>query len=253
MVNSAHAPGSDLSRVNLIGIQRLFSSGSSFQTCATQTVREARTKLSARFVAQLDFRTPATFERRAACKIVAARLTLKVTLQANVYGVAQNFKDATHLTSTHFRRVLFDGFFDPYTSDATFVSFKNFNLKSTDRESLTNGWNFAGLVNNQSGYRSEIVGLNLHIEKSFDLSDLSRSENFVVSFADIKNFFQLVAGYILVLNLPDDLFQDVFNGNQPADASVLIDHHRQLYVCLLHFLEQFSHWFCLGHKIDLAD
>ena len=57
--------------------------------------------------------------------------------------------------------------------------------------------------------------------------------------------------FVLVANFANDLFDQIFNGDEARDSSVLIDDNRHAYVAALHFAQQVAHQFTFRHKVNV--
>src|SRR5689334_20465342 len=113
--------------------------------------------------------------------------------------------------------------------NAALISFEHFHFKTTNRQHFTNFRDFPRFINYEPGDGSEVVSFDLHVEESFDLADLSRTEYFVTTFFYACNdLFKFLAGNVFVFDLPDDLFEDIFDRHETAHAAILVDHHREL-------------------------
>ena len=107
--------------------------------------------------------------------------------------------------------------------------------------------------NHQPGDRRKVVRLDLHPKQPLDFSDLNSTENFIGAIARGNNLLCVFAADVFVFDLAHNLFEDVFDGYQAGDAAVLIDHHRQINVRLLHFFEQLGHRLGFRHKVNRPD
>src|SRR6185369_3499240 len=57
---------------------------------------------------------------------------------------------------------------------------------------------------------------------------------------------------VIIANLTHDLFHHVFNGDNPCDGAILVNHNFQTDILTLHFTQQIAHALGLRHKSDIA-
>ena len=57
---------------------------------------------------------------------------------------------------------------------------------------------------------------------------------------------------VFIADLAHDLFNQVFDGDQPGRAAVLVDHDRDVNALLLHFVQQIVHFLGLRHVRGLT-
>src|SRR5205807_7642543 len=94
---------------------------------------------------------------------------------------------------------------------------------------------FAQLVVQQSAQRVEILVLDVQVERIVDVANTHpRVEHrFVVVDLFDHGFFDVV----LVADLADDLFDQVFDGDEPGRATVLVDHDGHVDAAFLHLVQ----------------
>src|SRR5258705_6858931 len=115
--------------------------------------------------------------------------------------MCQDLEYSARLTSTYLGSISLLGFLHQQATDASFISFHNFNIKATDRQSLANCRDFTRLVDDQARNRCEVICFNLHVEKSLNLSYLGRTYDFITSFSGFYDLVQSFTDYVFVFNL----------------------------------------------------
>src|SRR3954447_5964120 len=100
---------------------------------------------------------------------------------------------------------------------------------------------------NQSGHGLVVVAFQLGIEQILQRLDaqLAADHVFAVAEVDDRSFVFLV----LVRDLADDLFDDVFDRDDARRAAVFVDNHRHLNVLALKLAQQFRHFFRLADEV----
>ena len=109
------------------------------------------------------------------------------------------------------------------------------------------------LGNHQTSDRGKVIGLDLHVKQALNFSNLSAAQNLISAIACGDDLLRLFAADVLVFDLADDFFEDVFDGHQSSHAAVFIHYHRQIRVRLLHLAQQLGDWFGFRHKINGPD
>ena len=109
------------------------------------------------------------------------------------------------------------------------------------------------LRDDQAGDRREVVSFDFHIEQALDFSNLSTAENLVRVIAGWNDFLRLFSALVFIFDLADNFFQDVFNRDQPRNAAIFVDHHREIGVRFLHFAQEFRYRFRFRNEINRSN
>src|SRR5690606_14792155 len=128
------------------------------------------------------------------------------------------------------------------------VGLDHLDVEPAKRKFFTDLWYVADIARDEAGDRREIFVLKLKAEKMFDLVDLCRAKDVVISIRRFDYLDDLFGLRILIFDLTDDLLEDIFNADQAGYSAVFIDHDGDLRVIKLKYLQQFVGRLCLRHE-----
>src|SRR5262245_43766383 len=142
---------------------------------------------------------------------------------------------------------------NPDARDATFVGLDHFEAQSAEAYLFADRGQVAELVDDQSGDRGEIVGGQLDVEPALDFADLhiaARDDAF--GLLDDVGLVGARLRLVFVLDLPDDLLDQVFDGDQTGQPAVFIDDDGHRRLGLLHLGQQLVDRLGFGHEVSRA-
>src|SRR5215213_2578282 len=145
-------------------------------------------------------------------------------------------------------------FFNRGNADAVHalaVGINDLESESFEFQHLARRRHMPHLADDEPGYGSEIVRLDLFIIQQLDLSDLGAAVDHVRAVLHPGDPVG-DARAVLVFDLAQDLFDYILYGDEPRHASILVDHHGYLHLRLLHLFEQLPDRLALGHEVSEA-
>src|SRR5215510_15445137 len=116
---------------------------------------------------------------------------------------------------------------NPDARDATFVSIDHLEAQSAEGYLFADRGQVAEFVDDQAGDRGEIVGGQIDVEPALDFADLHMAaSDDAFGLLDYVGILGARLRLVLVLDLPDDLLDQVFDGDQAGQPAVFIDDDR---------------------------
>ena len=137
---------------------------------------------------------------------------------------------------------------DAHPIDAAIGRFQHFELQPILFEDFTSLGNVSGQFADQSGNGRGVFLIRTNAQQLLDQVEVGVAVEDIRSVALFHDFGLLV----LVANLADNLFNQVFNGDQTADAAVLVDRDGHADVVALHLAQQIAAQLGLGHKAEIG-
>src|SRR5262245_29289785 len=146
-----------------------------------------------------------------------------------------------------------DRLLDPDARDATFVSLDHFEAQSAEFYLFADRGQVAEFVDDQACDRGEIVGGQIDVEPALDFADLHMAaRDDALGLLDDVGLVGARLRLVLVLDLPDDLFDQVFDGDQAGQPAVFVDDDRHRRLGFLHLGQQFVDRLGFGHEVGRA-
>src|SRR5258706_9872091 len=144
------------------------------------------------------------------------------------------------------------GFSQSKQMELFLVRFDYFDRQPSELQFFTDLWNIPGFARDEASDRRIILIFEIGVKYSFDLVDLSRTEHIPISILALDDLDDLFLPGVLVLDLTDDLFENIFDSNKTGNAAILVDDNGYLDVIALHAFEQLRRRFSFGYKERVA-
>src|SRR3954469_13419609 len=137
-------------------------------------------------------------------------------------------------------------FSDPHLVDAAALGLEHFDREAVDLERLADRRNAADARQDVPPDRLEPTGLDLEVEALAQVVEahLGAEDERSISLFDDRLRLHIV----FVTDLADDLFEQIFDRDEPRGAAVLVDDDRHLDLLALELLEQLRHPLGFGHE-----
>src|SRR5262245_7749910 len=137
--------------------------------------------------------------------------------------------------------------------DAAFVGIDYFEAQPAEPYLFADRGQVAELVDDQAGDRGEIVSGQFDVEPAFNLAYLHvAARDNALGLLDDVGLVGARLRLVFVFDLSDDLFDQVFDGDQAGQPAVFIDDDRHRRLGLLHLRQQFVDGLGFGHEVGRA-